>query len=268
MGTPLAPTLLIVAHGTRRNGENPAARLAMQMRAVWPGRVTFACMRSQPELPDVLGALGKMDRAAGLVVLPFFFAYGDLVTSEIPDQLVRHGLGHARILPPIIGLNGFLPALAAVIEDAQLKQGWESPQSSVFLVSHGLKSLTRPLPEIEKLARRLGARMSGAEINIANIEGAPSLADWRQMTQRSHTLFVPFLAGGGVHAHEDLPEMIGADGKDVSDGTLHVTDPVGEWPILVGLVAQAFGGMQDAIPLAHPGGYASEAGSNRHSAAG
>ncbi|WP_339859081.1 sirohydrochlorin chelatase [Thalassospira alkalitolerans] len=226
------PTLMMVSHGNSGNGGDPAGALADVVRDQWDGPVRHGYMRSQPSLPDQLDRLKQDHEADRLIVFPLFFSEGYLVVDELPRNLRDAGLGEAIILPPAINLPGFLEMVGRQINTSLARRGWCETQSSVFLVPHGLKTLTAALPETIRFAKDLGRLCTGVEICIGNIEGNPSLADWRTIGSRKNVLMVPMLAGGGTHADDDLPEMIGVKSGDA----IEILGPVGEWPQLPDLI--------------------------------
>jgi sirohydrochlorin ferrochelatase len=248
------PTLMMVSHGNSGNGGDPAGDLARTIAPDWNGPVGHGYMRSKPAVSDQLEALKVSGDADRLIVFPLFFSEGYLVFEELPAKLHQAGLGDSVILPPAINLPGFCEMIAARIHASARDRGWNLSETSVFLVPHGLKTLTAPLPETVRLADRLGRICVGAEMCIGNIEGSPSLADWRDIASHRKAIIVPMLAGGGTHARDDLPEMIDAWANEMID----VLPPIGQWPELPGLVlAEAerhvvrFGGM--AVPLGPTG---------------
>jgi len=226
------PTLMMVSHGNSGNGGDPAAALADAVRDHWAGPVRHGYMRSTPSVPDQLAKLKRDHEADDLIVFPLFFSEGYLVFEELPRNLRDAGLDRAVILPPAINLPGFTAMVARHVQAAMSRRGWDGSETSVFLVPHGLKTLTEPLPETVRFAKELGSACAGSEICIGNIEGDPSLRDWRTIGSRKHALIVPMLAGGGMHACTDLPEMIAAQPGE----TIEMLAPIGEWAELPDLI--------------------------------
>lgn len=249
------PTLMMVSHGNSGNGGDPAGDLARSVAPDWNGPVSHGYMRSNPSLPDQLASLKRSGHAERLIIFPLFFSEGYLVFEELPRDLERAGLGDAVVLPPALNLPGFDDLVASKIRAAAANRRWRLDEMSVFLVPHGLKTLTAPLPETVRFARQVQGLCAGPEICIGNIEGKPSLADWRDLSTHKKNLIIPMLAGGGTHAREDLPELISArDGEEIE-----ILDPIGQWPELPGLVLDEAGrhvarlaGM--AVPLGPTGG--------------
>jgi sirohydrochlorin ferrochelatase len=248
------PTLMMVSHGNSGNGGDPAGDLARSVAPDWNGPVAHGYMRSQPSFPDQLEALKRKGHANRLIIFPLFFSEGYLVFEELPRALDHAGLGDAVILPPALNLPGFDDLVAQRVRSALARREWGADETSVFLVPHGLKTLTEPLPETIRFGQQVGRLCRGAEICIGNIEGQFSLADWRDLGSRNKVLFVPMLAGGGTHAREDLPELINPrDGEDIE-----ILPPIGQWAELPELVlAEAgrhvarFGGL--VVPLGPTG---------------
>ncbi|MEQ8284148.1 CbiX/SirB N-terminal domain-containing protein [Thalassospira sp.] len=248
------PTLMMVSHGNSGNGGDPAGDLARIVAPDWNGVVSHGYMRSNPSFSSQLDALKNAGDAARLIVFPLFFSEGYLVSEELPSDLDRAGLHDAVVLPPALNLPGFDEMVARHVRAAMARKGWKADETSVFLVPHGLKTLTEPLPETIQFGQRLGRICGGAEMCIGNIEGKPSLTDWRDIGSRKNVLILPMLAGGGMHAREDLPEMIDAkNGEEIE-----ILPPIGQWAELPDLIlAEAerhvvrFGGQ--AVPLGPTG---------------
>lgn len=227
------PTLMMVSHGNSgTNGGDPAAALADAVRDHWAGPVGHGYMRSQPSVSDQLAKLKRNHDASELIVFPLFFSEGYLVFEELPRNLRDAGLDRAIILPPAINLPGFAEMVSRHVTSAMVRRGWDCSETSVFLVPHGLKTLTRALPETVRLANEVGQFCPDAEICIGNIEGNPSLRDWRKIASRERAVIVPMLAGGGTHATTDLPEMIAGQ----PDEAIEILDPIGEWAELPDLI--------------------------------
>lgn len=248
------PTLMMVSHGNSGNGGDPAGDLAKSVAPDWDGPIRHAYMRSQPALPDQLDMLKRNGEAHRLIIFPLFFSEGYLVFEELPRDLHRAGLTDAVILPPALNLPGFAELVAGRARSAIAQRGWQADETSVFLVPHGLKTLKQALPETVRFADQVGRICAGAEVCIGNIEGHPSLADWRTIGSRKNAVVIPMLAGGGMHAREDLPEMI-----DARDGEkIEILAPIGQWTELPDLVLSEamrhvarFGGQ--AVPLGPTG---------------
>lgn len=226
------PTLMMVSHGNSGDRGDPAADLAGAIAPDWNGLVVHGYMRSEPGFANQLMALSKTGDADRLIIFPLFFSDGYLVSREIPEILLDAGLSDAVVLPATHNLPGFTELASQHVRRTLNRRGWDGADTTVFLVPHGLKTATESQPDMMRFADRLRRQTPSCDIQIANIEGAPSLTDWRSMSSRKNALFVPMLAGGGTHARQDLPEMIARQqGEEIA-----ILPPVGAWNDLPELV--------------------------------
>jgi sirohydrochlorin ferrochelatase len=241
-------TLLIVAHGTSVEDGDPAGMLARQLRPDWNGHVAHAYMRSDPDLRLVLAKLKQGGQTDRLLVMPLFFSAGYLVTKELPAILKEAQLRHAMVLPAVTGLHGFDPMVANSLDAELAARHWLADETTLFLVPHGLKSQSEPSDEQIWLAQRIRNVVPELSVKIANVEGQPSLADWRSMADRPRNVFLPLLAGGGIHARKDVPEMMALARSDPA----LVLPPIGVWNALPSLILdQAFKRTRSSVVLSN-----------------
>jgi len=119
-------TLLIVAHGSRRESSNEEVQL-LARRIREGGVLEFDDVRAAfleiaaPSIPDALAACAA-DGAREIVVLPYFLAAGRHVATDIPDQVDPFARVHPHIrisVAPHLGASRLLPqAIAAVLVPA------------------------------------------------------------------------------------------------------------------------------------------------------
>lgn len=229
------PTLLVVSHGNQENyldaWESPAKALADRLGPRWQGLATFGYMRVKPGLEEQCKSIEAQGEGR-LVVFPLFFANGHLVQTELPNRLKAMKATNVHILPPAVCLSGCDKMLATHIGKFAHDKGWYPECFSVVLVFHGLKTDKTPAPEATVLAQRLAENPVCDDVVIAQIEGKPSLRDWKSMVARQKVIFIPMLAGGGTHERVDIPEMIGCS----NDIETKIFPPVGRWSALEDLV--------------------------------
>lgn len=111
------PSLLIIAHGSRRAASNDEVRqLADQVRAQ-PGQAydhveTAFLELAEPNILDGLAALAAQG-ATEIVVFPYFLAAGTHVTQDIPEAIAAFATAHPAVqvrLTPHLGASPILPA--------------------------------------------------------------------------------------------------------------------------------------------------------------
>ena len=206
-------TLLLAAHGSSRPGvNNPILRLAENLR----GRDTFSevqCgfLQQQPLLKDVLSKLQTKE----LIVVPMFSGNG-----YITDELIPQALGQVsretriRLCDPI-GIHTEIPGIMAKRASLIIKEhALEPAQVSILIVAHGHTKNTKNSDQTNALAADVEKLMKGITTSAAFIEEAPLVSNWPQMTSAEHLLVLPYLIGGGLHAQEDIPIMLGLSAGD------------------------------------------------------
>jgi sirohydrochlorin ferrochelatase len=110
------PSLLIIAHGSRRGASNDEVRqLAEQVRAQ-PGQgyvhVEAAFLElAEPDIQDGLAALVAQG-ATDIVAFPYFLAAGTHVAQDIPEAIAAFAAEHPHIkvrLTAHLGASAALP---------------------------------------------------------------------------------------------------------------------------------------------------------------
>lgn len=124
-----SPTLLIVAHGSRRQASNDEVRaLAARLRAVQHadiGDIEVAFLElAEPSIAD--GLANCVEKGAKkIVVFPYFLAAGTHVANDIPEEVAVFCAKHLDIkvtLTPHLGAAPTLPQaiLGLVLADEAL----------------------------------------------------------------------------------------------------------------------------------------------------
>lgn len=111
------PSLLIIAHGSRRAASNDEVRqLADAVRVQQAQRYdhveTAFLELAEPSIPDGLAALAAKG-AREVVAFPYFLAAGTHVTQDIPDAIAGFSATHPDVhvrLTPHLGASAALPA--------------------------------------------------------------------------------------------------------------------------------------------------------------
>jgi sirohydrochlorin ferrochelatase len=110
------PTLLIVAHGSRRQASNDEVRaLADQLRTMNKaeiGDVQVAFLElAEPSIPDALSECVRLG-AQEIIVFPYFLAAGTHVATDIPEEIAGFCEKHPQVkvsLTPHVGAAPTLP---------------------------------------------------------------------------------------------------------------------------------------------------------------
>lgn len=206
-------TLLLAAHGSSRpGGDNPVLRLAENLRA----RDTFSdvhCgfLKQTPLLGEVLSQLHTKE----LIVVPMLSSHGYITDELIPQALSQVDSEiRVRLCDPI-GVHRDIPGIMAKRASSIIKEhALEHSQVSILIAAHGNTKNPQNADQTNALAACVEKLMNGIATHAAFIEEAPLVSDWPQMTTAKNLIVLPYLIGGGLHAQEDIPSMLGLSAGD------------------------------------------------------
>ncbi len=110
------PSLLIIAHGSRRAASNDEVRtladaVRAQAGATWAHVETAFLELAEPSIPDGLAALAAKG-ATDIVAFPYFLAAGTHVAQDIPEAIAEFSAAHPGVavrLAPHLGASAALP---------------------------------------------------------------------------------------------------------------------------------------------------------------
>jgi sirohydrochlorin ferrochelatase len=111
------PSLLIIAHGSRRAASNDEVRALAEAVRAQPGQEydhieTAFLELAEPSIPDGLSALAAKG-ATEIVAFPYFLAAGTHVAQDIPEAIAEFTAAHPAIkvrMTPHLGASASLPA--------------------------------------------------------------------------------------------------------------------------------------------------------------
>jgi uroporphyrin-III C-methyltransferase len=236
--------LVLAAHGSRRDPSANALvrRLAESLR----GRrlfdeVAVAFHQGEPGFDSVLDELA----ADEVTVVPFLTSAGHYSEVVLPEALGRNQRFadvRLRQTPPVGTHAGVAPLVARRVTELLREQHAERDTVALVLVGHGTARHPQSRAATEQLAETLRRRKVAGEVVAAFLDDDPPVdavvAGLRQPT----VLVVPFLIGGGAHALEDIPRLVGlAEGSDPRRGSVRgrlflIDDAVGTYPGLEEIV--------------------------------
>ena len=213
--------LVLAAHGSRRD---PAAnalvrRLAESLR----GRRLFdevAVAFHQGE-PGFHAVLDELD-AEEVTVVPFLTSAGHYTEVVLPEGLARNrrfATVRLRQTPPVGTHPGVAPLVARRVTELLREQHAERESVALVLVGHGTRRHANSRAATEQLADTLRRRRVAGEVVAAFIDDDPTVDAVVGRIRLQTVLVVPFLIGGGAHALEDIPRLVGLpEGGDPRGG--------------------------------------------------
>jgi sirohydrochlorin cobaltochelatase len=212
--------LLIVGHGSTVNPDSSAPSLAhaaeIRRRNLFAD-VACAFWKEEPSLRD---AIFLFDDPAirEVYVVPNFISEGYFTETVIPrelelaERITTRTSGQVWKYCQPVGSHAQMTEL--LLQRArEIAPGVSERQISLLIVAHGTdlndKSAVAAKREVEKI-RQLNRY---ASVLNAYMEEAPLISDWSRLTNSKNVIVVPFFISDGLHSFEDIPVLLGIDGR-------------------------------------------------------
>ena len=230
--------LVLAAHGSRGD---PAANALVRRLAESLRRrrlfheVAVAFHQGEPGFGTVLDELA----ADEVTVVPCFTSAGHYTEVVLPDALARNrryaGL-RLRQTPPVGTHLGVAPLVARRVTELLRERSAEREAAALLLVGHGTPRHPRSRDATEQLADNLRRRRVASQVVTAFLDDDPPVDAVMQRLHQETVLVVPFLIGGGTHALEDIPRLVGLHEGEACRRRVLVDAPVGSYPGLEDIV--------------------------------
>lgn len=212
--------LLIVGHGSTVNPDSSAPSLAqaaaIRHRGIF-AEVQCCFWKEEPSLRDAL-LLFRKPPIEEVYVVPNFISEGYFTQTVIPRELELEGRLTTRIDGQVwkycepVGNHRAMTEL--LLERArEIAPGIPEAETSLLIVGHGTNlndnSAVAAKREVEAI-RKLGRY---ATVLNVYMEEAPLVSDWAQLTATPNVVVVPFFISDGLHSYEDIPALLGIEGR-------------------------------------------------------
>lgn len=220
--------LLIVGHGSTVNPSSSAPTLmhaaAIRSRGVFAD-VSCCFWKEEPSLRDALVFFRDL-AIREVYVVPNFISEGYFTRTVIPRELELSGPETARsngqvwkYCQPVGNHDSMTEHLLA--RAREIAPGVPEREASLLIVAHGTSlndnSAVAAKEQVEKI-RALGRY---AEVLNVYMEEPPLVSDWANLTQSENVVVVPFFISDGLHSYEDIPALLGINGKIAGPHRLH-----------------------------------------------
>ncbi|MEA2724927.1 MAG: uroporphyrin-III C-methyltransferase [Gemmatimonadales bacterium] len=234
--------LVLAAHGSRRD---PAANAlvrrlaeAVRSRRLFD-EVAVAFHQGEPRFDSVLDEI----TADEVTVVPLLTSAGHYTDVVLPECLARNhrfpGL-RLRQTPPVGTHSGIAPLVARRVAEVLRSNEIPRHSASLAIVGHGTPRHPESRGSALQLAETLRRRRVAGEVLAAFIDDDPPLQALLDTATLPHVVVVPFLIGGGTHASEDIPRLLGlADWRLATANRRRrviVDQPIGTYPGLVEII--------------------------------
>lgn len=202
-----------MAHGSTTSpvaAETTGRHAAALRRADPAADVRVAMLRGEPALEAVVAGLPD---GADVVVLPMMMTDGVLSREELPRRLqaalteTGKAIGSPVMLPTLGTGVAFARLVLQRAQDAARKQPGGEGGHALLLIAHGNAADPQGRRPIERLAAMVRADGAFADVAIAFLEEAPTIAD-ALAAIRLPVVAVGLFAAEGRHAKLDVPRAL------------------------------------------------------------
>jgi sirohydrochlorin cobaltochelatase len=225
--------LVLIGHGSTKNAES-SAPVRMHVEALRK-RGVFAqvegCFWKQE--PFILKALRGIS-APRVFIVPLFIGGGYFTEQAIPRELglARDGIpGYEKVqrrgnqtifyCGPIgshESMTGVILARAAdIVRQFPFPLAPKPAEIALFIAGHGTELDENSRKAIERQVKIIRARNLYSEIQAAFIEEEPRISNCTQAAAAKYIVMVPFFISDGLHASQDIPELLGEPARLVRE---------------------------------------------------
>jgi sirohydrochlorin ferrochelatase len=208
--------VVLAAHGDR-GGQHPNATLLMHAAALDAmglfHSVGAGILRGEPLLDDTVRAAVAAG-AKCLAVYPMFMADGYFTRKVLTERLAALEIPiDVHVLAPL-GADPRLPELIAAEVVATAASHGLSPETvRLVVVGHGSKIGPASADATRAVAADIAGARRFASVETAFLEEAEFLGDALRRDVDRPTIVAGFFSGDGLHAAEDVPEIIAECGS-------------------------------------------------------
>jgi sirohydrochlorin cobaltochelatase len=100
-------------------------------------------------------------------------------------------------------------------------------QTSLLIVAHGTDLNENSAVAAKREAEKIRAQGEYAVVLNVYMEEPPRLADWKELTNTTNVVVVPFFISDGLHSYEDIPILLGIEPQTISSSA---SDPTHRAP--------------------------------------
>jgi sirohydrochlorin cobaltochelatase len=212
--------LLIVGHGSTVNpaSSTPTLRHAATIRSRSLFAEVACCFwKEEPSLRDALFFFN--DSAIPTVyVVPNFISEGYFTRTVIPRELELSGPETARpngqlwkYCEPVGNHESMTQHLLA--RAREIAPSVVEREATLLIVAHGTSLNDNSAVAAKEQAQKIRALDRYATVLNVYMEEPPLVSDWANLTKTRDVVVVPFFISDGLHSYEDIPALLGIDGR-------------------------------------------------------
>jgi sirohydrochlorin cobaltochelatase len=212
--------LLIVGHGSTVNPASSSPTLmhaaAIRSRKLF-AEVACCFWKEEPSLRDALFFFNE-PAIQEVYVVPNFISEGYFTRTVIPRELELDGAETKRAngqvwnyCEPVGNHDSMTQHLLA--RAREIAPGVNEREATLLIVAHGTSLNDNSAVAAKEQAERIrGLDRYAAVLNVY-MEEPPLVSDWVNLSGTENVVVVPFFISDGLHSYEDIPALLGIDGK-------------------------------------------------------
>jgi sirohydrochlorin cobaltochelatase len=220
--------LLIVGHGSTVNpaSSTPTLRHAATIRSRGVFADVACCFwKEEPSLRDALFFF-RDPAIRDVYVVPNFISEGYFTRTVTPRELELSGpeteRSNGQIWKYCEPVGSHQSMTEHLLDRAhEIAPGVREDEAALLVVAHGTSlndnSAIAAKEQAEKI-RKLGRY---SEVLNVYMEEPPLVSDWANLTKSRNVIVVPFFISDGLHSYEDIPALLGIEGKSEGPPQLH-----------------------------------------------
>jgi sirohydrochlorin cobaltochelatase len=224
--------LLIVAHGSTVNPDSSAPTVEhaaeIRRRKIFV-KVECAFWKEEPSLRDAL-FLFDPESIREVYVVPNFISEGYFTQTVVPRELELNGRITKRSNGQIwkycepVGNHSMMMEL--LLKRARDVAPDAAPaETSLLIVAHGTDLNENSAVAAKREAEKIRALGKYATVLNVYMEEPPLVSDWRNLTETSNVVVVPFFISDGLHSYEDIPRLLGIASRHPERSEAKSKDP-------------------------------------------
>jgi sirohydrochlorin cobaltochelatase len=212
--------LLIVGHGSTVNPSSsaPTLRHAATIRSQRVFADVACCFwKEEPSLRDALFFF-RDPAIREVYVVPNFISEGYFTRKVIPRELELTGPETERATGQIwkycepVGSHESMTQ--HLLDRArEIAPGVREEEAALLIVAHGTGLNDNSAVAAKEQAENIRQLRQYSEVLNVYMEEAPLVSDWANLTKSTSVIVVPFFISDGLHSYEDIPALLGIEGK-------------------------------------------------------
>jgi sirohydrochlorin cobaltochelatase len=212
--------LLIVGHGSTVNPSSSTPTLmhaaTIRSRGLF-AEIACCFWKEEPSLRDALFFFNDPG-IREVYVVPNFISEGYFTRTVIPRELELSGAETERqnrqlwkYCEPVGNHDSMTQHLLA--RAREIAPGIDEAEATLLIVAHGTSLNDNSAVAAKEQAEKIRALDRYAAVLNVYMEEPPLVSDWVKLTTTRDVVVVPFFISDGLHSYDDVPALLGIDGK-------------------------------------------------------